>query len=332
MVYTLDLSKVNVEFNSNKVYLEFTSSSKDDNSLLTINSYNGFTSTSLSNGMIVKFDSSIDNLVHLDSLNLNLDKLEINIGSKDLIGIKLVEFDGSNYNLIKSFGAPIESEVINNNNKFDKLQEGDCTLSLRILPPGKGNEISTAEQFDNYNPLGQDNIDTNVKQTDVITKQFSIAKTPDTKKAVSSFMITGVKENFIVCGKDKGRFDIDYIYQNSNNEDLNEILKWSVSLDRYSNKHNFNDGLISQGKNKINVNLGLSNDMVGDKGKIYDATLEYEVQKIDPNDDTKLIRVPGKYGSIKFKINTKKNCVDEEKATSVVVVNKEKDKEVINIG
>lgn len=112
------------------------------------------------------------------------------------------------------------------------LQAGNCKLSVRAVQSGDGpNVISSVENFENYNPLGE-NIDTNVNaKDDIATFSFTVAQTPSSP-SFSFGLIKPTKDN-ILCIDDsfKARY---FALSSSNSGNYNIEADLSPSRFTYS--------------------------------------------------------------------------------------------------
>lgn len=240
----------------------------------------------------------------LDNLILTGVDLSLKISSKTPLIVKLVEVNNpKNY-----FKFTTSDLVINSYTKFDTLQAGNCDLKLRILPVGEGGKISTPEQFKNYDPLNQDSssIATNVKQTDLYDTTFTISRTPENVAGLSQFMIKNLKTNSIICVPNGGdnKINIKYIYQTpkTSNTNTKESISYTIALDRYALNVS-NAGELSSGEDSLDIIFKDLDNLKKEEG-VYDATFSYTISNIENKGTPRT-------DSIKFKINTKKDCTVE---------------------
>ncbi len=304
--YTLDINKLTLFAQGTNGYkLKFVSLDKTKNVQFKIKNVKGFDSKFLTDyeGVV-----SPSGYIEIDDVSVSVNPTEVSleIQSEELLNIYLIEKTYNEEGI--PFGTDIQKEI-QDYTKFDKLQAGTCDLKLRILPYGLGSKIQTPTDFDNYDPLNTEDIITDVKQTDVINKKFTVVATP--KEPESIFSLT-IADNILYLTNSEIR--VSYIYQISNGDSLGERLDFDLSLEGISGMIEASEDL-KNSKDIQYLNIIIDDDSIIDRIKTngyIDGTLNYEVlgHKCDNNkdfeecikNDNNLEKIPGKSGSIRVRI------------------------------
>ncbi|MFW6285929.1 MAG: hypothetical protein ACOC16_02050 [Nanoarchaeota archaeon] len=117
---------------------------------------------------------------------------------------------------------------------FNKLKAGSCTLEIKLLPSGKGNDAINSESLKDYSAIG-DNIQTDNKiaAQDYMKLSFTLGQTPPTQSY--SFEIVEPFESGSYCIEStKSELPISYIFQTSDNKELEmSKLTYKLSVEGY---------------------------------------------------------------------------------------------------
>ncbi|MFW6285927.1 MAG: hypothetical protein ACOC16_02040 [Nanoarchaeota archaeon] len=151
------------------------------------------------------------------------------------INVELVAHHNTDMNKIRSYTFTIGSfaDSVDEYN-FNKLKAGSCTLEIKLLPSGKGNDAINSESLKDYSAIG-DNIQTDNKiaAQDYMKLSFTLGQTPPTQSY--SFEIVEPFESGSYCIEStKSELPISYIFQTSDNKELEmSKLTYKLSVEGY---------------------------------------------------------------------------------------------------
>ncbi len=296
-VYTSSLSQIDLNkiYGNKNIVLLINSTGKDNsNGVFSITDKQNiaFTTpiidnTAVGNGVYYSIDWS--------KVSKNADMAKMSLTVKSTVPLSIAIVNKSSHELVLPFGLSEEIKT-KTYSDFSTIQEGQCTLKLRILPLGKGRKISTPKEFDTYNPLGNSSdISTNVKQTDVVTKTFYVKNKPKQNNKYIAFAFKDFGKNSFLYADNK-MVEIPYIYETSDNTG-GESIDAVVTLSKFVGKSEDRTKLILGDGGKLDFDLSTFTGMK--ENTTYDATLNY---KITGSEDINNKKKNTLTGSINFKI------------------------------
>lgn len=302
-------------------YLEIESTTPDKYVLFKIKNIDGLKlktdRVNVVTGGDLEFKDGEDNIYTLNIEEFTGENVIINTEAKYDVKISIYQYRaGKKQKLVgQVFGPGQESDVISNS--FESgIQTGTCNLEMRIVAPGEGaNAKSSESNFDNYNPFGDsDSVATNVQSGTIQKLTFNVASTPKDDNQKSAFKITSPKKGSVICVKPGEEFNIEYIYQTSNNLVLTkDKLEITTKTPRYpSYKFTVGDKTLKQGKDDV-VTITLpgtnSEDNTILQKELVDMELNYDLAGCKDYKATSSCNTYSKAkGSIEFKINTNDDC------------------------
>jgi hypothetical protein len=217
-------------------------------------------------------------------------------------------------------------QTVEDQTTFDNLQPGTCDLTLKMLPPGDGEQI-TRDNFDNFNSRGED-IETNVGEgQNTYEDTFTIKNTPGSgENQFYAFGFTKPSSEQKFCLEWEGREgnkqipteDLTYLYQTSQSgEDPFDMeLDYTITAQRYSGNFGSGEGisLNLNEESSSGIELDIPNNIkpaTSDSGVTafptldLDLTLGYTLTgKEDGNGDRKQLET----GTINFGARVAQSC------------------------
>jgi len=212
--------------------------------------------------------------------------------------------------------TPASVSTVLSGDKFSGLQEGSCDLTLKILPSGKGSEL-TYDNFDKISAIGSSSdIKTNVgTKNSVVKLNFVVKKTPTSPKPSKDWfgIISPTNNNFKEVCSNGGSIPIEYLFQTPNTKPY-ENLKVDLAL--VANKYDLKIDPISissltLGKNVTN-DFKLTNPSKDLIGKNLEMTLSYTLK--DTSKDLNQQTIDTKNIKFNMKIN---DCVGNDAKTLI---------------
>jgi len=262
-------------------------------------------------GKISEGDNVFDIIIKQDDSELKDKSFEIKLKSKPTnLAISIV-YKKEDKEEILSFSKQ-DYEVDSGSESFAGLQEGTCELIVRLLPEGKGTTALLSEDFENYDPFGE-NIQTskNLKSKDTFKTTFTVSAKTDVKKQTFDFLYP--KDSSAICiSKNKKTFNIGSILYSSAELEGSSNLILNIKLKQYSTEI-FKQQTISKqiydGNNQQiidKITLDITDDDISKMIGKQSATLFY---KIDLKDGDKTTT---KEENIPFYIHFTEECDSED--------------------